>query len=388
MPMEIKAIETEYNGYKFRSRLEARWAVFFDELGVEYEYEPEGFDLGNGLYYLPDFRVKCWGMKGLPLFKKPVDLWVEVKGVMTEYDAKKIKKFADSNNVLVVSNIPNPDSTDYLGSFRSDEEMNGTDIYPWNYELIMDDYYPCYPATTDDGKFYLDGADYQTMDRNIICQALRAARQARFEHGECGYQKRTFIPKDAVRVYPKKTTATKKNTNKSRVRGKARKRCGKSLEQREREFEEYLKSFISDSIPDDEKCLYKNITWARFEILANLIFSNSEEVQEKIWRKEILEKVNEARARTNNAMSFQCAISNLLRQENIPNVTKNLFISAAKHVEIGADFGTPFLSFCGRDLRDIYDNEEIRGACYVLDRLDWLTIPTFALSTKIIKGDK
>jgi len=40
---EIKAIETVYNGYKFRSRLEARWAVFFDALGIEYEYEKEGF---------------------------------------------------------------------------------------------------------------------------------------------------------------------------------------------------------------------------------------------------------------------------------------------------------------------------------------------------------
>ena len=28
----IKAIETVYNGYRFRSRLEARWAVFFDAL--------------------------------------------------------------------------------------------------------------------------------------------------------------------------------------------------------------------------------------------------------------------------------------------------------------------------------------------------------------------
>ena len=26
----IKPIETKYNGYRFRSRLEARWAVFFD----------------------------------------------------------------------------------------------------------------------------------------------------------------------------------------------------------------------------------------------------------------------------------------------------------------------------------------------------------------------
>ena len=32
----IKAIDTVYNGYKFRSRLEARWAVFFDEIGIEY----------------------------------------------------------------------------------------------------------------------------------------------------------------------------------------------------------------------------------------------------------------------------------------------------------------------------------------------------------------
>lgn len=53
----IKAIPTEYKGYRFRSRLEARWAVFFDACGVEWEYEPEGYDLGNGLYYLPDFLL-------------------------------------------------------------------------------------------------------------------------------------------------------------------------------------------------------------------------------------------------------------------------------------------------------------------------------------------
>ena len=39
--MDIKPIETVYNGYRFRSRLEARWAVFFDAAGIEYEYEPE-----------------------------------------------------------------------------------------------------------------------------------------------------------------------------------------------------------------------------------------------------------------------------------------------------------------------------------------------------------
>lgn len=53
---EIKAIETIYNGYRFRSRLEARWAVFFDALNIEYQYEPEGFK-GNGYAYLPDFYL-------------------------------------------------------------------------------------------------------------------------------------------------------------------------------------------------------------------------------------------------------------------------------------------------------------------------------------------
>lgn len=36
--MDIKPIETHYNGYRFRSRLEARWAVFFDALGIKPEF--------------------------------------------------------------------------------------------------------------------------------------------------------------------------------------------------------------------------------------------------------------------------------------------------------------------------------------------------------------
>jgi hypothetical protein len=49
----IKAIETEYNGVVFRSRLEAHWAAFFDIVGWEWEYEP--LDLCK---WIPDFRVK------------------------------------------------------------------------------------------------------------------------------------------------------------------------------------------------------------------------------------------------------------------------------------------------------------------------------------------
>lgn len=55
---DIKAIETEYNRYKFCSRLEARWAVFFDALNIPYEYKPDGFEfVEDGTSYLPDFYL-------------------------------------------------------------------------------------------------------------------------------------------------------------------------------------------------------------------------------------------------------------------------------------------------------------------------------------------
>ena len=53
----MKAIETYYKGYRFRSRLEARWAVFFDLCQVDFEYEPKEFVLSDGTYYLPDFYL-------------------------------------------------------------------------------------------------------------------------------------------------------------------------------------------------------------------------------------------------------------------------------------------------------------------------------------------
>jgi hypothetical protein len=52
----IKAIETLYDGHRFRSRLEARWAVFMDCLKVQYDYEPEGYESGS-TRYLPDFYL-------------------------------------------------------------------------------------------------------------------------------------------------------------------------------------------------------------------------------------------------------------------------------------------------------------------------------------------
>lgn len=50
-------IETFYNGTNYRSRLEARYAVLFDSLKLEYVYEPECFITYNGFKYTPDFYL-------------------------------------------------------------------------------------------------------------------------------------------------------------------------------------------------------------------------------------------------------------------------------------------------------------------------------------------
>ena len=64
----MKAIETLYRGITYRSRTEARWAVFLDELRIPFAYEPNGFDL-DGDWYLPDFWLPTPGV------------WLEVKGI-------------------------------------------------------------------------------------------------------------------------------------------------------------------------------------------------------------------------------------------------------------------------------------------------------------------
>ena len=73
----IKAIETKYNGYSFRSRTEAKWAYVFDKLNIKYLYENEGYELENGDWYLPDFYLPNHGF------------FIEIKGTtpnQTELD--------------------------------------------------------------------------------------------------------------------------------------------------------------------------------------------------------------------------------------------------------------------------------------------------------------
>lgn len=91
----LKAIKAEYKGYRFRSRLEARRAVFFDACGVKWEYEPEGYDLGDGTYYLPDFLLHGVTVNHAT-YAESCNIYVEAKGQMNDTDADKIKRFAEA----------------------------------------------------------------------------------------------------------------------------------------------------------------------------------------------------------------------------------------------------------------------------------------------------
>ena len=94
---EIKAIETRYKGYRFRSRLEARWAVFFDALGVKWEYEAEGF-AKDGVGYLPDFWLPDVG-EGCFVEIKPQDL--------SDDEVRKVQMLATSGK-HVMAFVGNP----------------------------------------------------------------------------------------------------------------------------------------------------------------------------------------------------------------------------------------------------------------------------------------
>lgn len=67
-------IQTKYAGYRFRSRTEARWAVFFDKIGLPYRYEHEGYELASGVWYLPDFYLPT------------LDCYIEIKGAYPKPD--------------------------------------------------------------------------------------------------------------------------------------------------------------------------------------------------------------------------------------------------------------------------------------------------------------
>ena len=161
---EIKPIETLYNGYRFRSRLEARWAVFFDNLGILWEYEKEGFDLGKGIYYLPDF----W----LP----EVKMWAEVKPEGWEEspnDMLKITKLAHQTQCGVLMLVGVPENKPYKGISNIKSNMI------CDYCLTQHHNYP-----KSEGRFYSMPGGPDDLHFEDTARASIAAKSARFEFNE------------------------------------------------------------------------------------------------------------------------------------------------------------------------------------------------------------
>lgn len=191
MATSFKAIETYYRGYRFRSRLEARWAVFFDALGVRWAYETEGFELGD-VRYLPDF----W----LPDHRA----WVEIKPEKPEYNGLEWKK---ANRLLMHQGWPvcfffgvpeldhggiglRYDMADSSGGLGYDEPIcwiRCRSCGRFNISLgddrhtIVNDAWESWhdsPCCADPKKW-----DYFDL---LLSDAVRSARSARFEFGENG----------------------------------------------------------------------------------------------------------------------------------------------------------------------------------------------------------
>lgn len=98
--MHYKPITVQYGGYRFRSKLEAKWAVFLDYLRVPYQYEPRVYHLHGNIGYLPDFYLP------------EQDIFLEIKPDkdLREADARKIQLFSTDNtikpNLIVVFGEP------------------------------------------------------------------------------------------------------------------------------------------------------------------------------------------------------------------------------------------------------------------------------------------
>lgn len=175
---DLTPIPTNYNGYRFRSRLEARWAVYFDNAGIDWEYEKEGYVVG-GVPYLPDF----W----LP----QVNMWAEVKPMeFTKEETQKLIDLVLLTKFGCLSLVGVPEWKPYLGlkyccSNWNDDEMNSVE---WS-DYILDDRYTSekrFYSCTGYGQSQKEIARFQSQDISNwgtmdIREAVTAARSAQFE---------------------------------------------------------------------------------------------------------------------------------------------------------------------------------------------------------------
>jgi hypothetical protein len=144
-------------------------------MGIEYQYEPEGFDLGDGIFYLPDFYLP------------KTDTWIEVKGkALIEKEREKIERFCrskcdfangGSKFRLLRGQIPNN-----LISLKA-ESTNIIGIPCFIYASPKEIANALGSKTQNNGAL-IYAAWVPDCTTETMYDALSKARQARFEHGE------------------------------------------------------------------------------------------------------------------------------------------------------------------------------------------------------------
>nr|WP_309504316.1 hypothetical protein [uncultured Roseovarius sp.] len=119
----MKAIPTRYAGVNFRSRLEARWAAFFDAANLTWDYEP--IDLEG---WAPDFGLSVASVyvlaevKPVPLVKDP-DTFARLLPSSPDY--LKAEKHSKANWVLELGQRPQTHA-DYYGIGRLMDPPTGS----------------------------------------------------------------------------------------------------------------------------------------------------------------------------------------------------------------------------------------------------------------------
>lgn len=182
----MKPIETVYKGYRFRSRLEARWAVFLDELGATWSFEVEGLQL-HGVRYLPDFWVSSW------------DVWIEVKAqAPTAGERVKCRLLSreSGKRVLLIAGEPwsERDRNSYNVTLFSAQEPDRDETDGWEFGEGRRCAEEIWLVSDECGAFTLQAAAHKGDHKyplsgsyaSSIIAALTSARGARFEHGESG----------------------------------------------------------------------------------------------------------------------------------------------------------------------------------------------------------
>jgi len=170
----MQAIETNYKGYRFRSRLEARWAVIFDWCQWQWDYEPQGYTLKNGINYLPDFYLpNCKATLYQHTGKVPSGVWVEIKGgnASSSERRKMMLLSQESKRPGIIFCGVNYTDRSYLYTAKHGDEV----------EMEVLDMHG-YVCGHDDLTHKVTGSFYGNMIESE--DALKRGARARFEHGE------------------------------------------------------------------------------------------------------------------------------------------------------------------------------------------------------------